>query len=653
MKKILIASYKEQAGKLLEAIQQQGIMEVLDADRAIVSKQWPELQSIWERPRQIEEKLDKLEQAIAFLNNYAEKKGGLAAALAPRTVIEQHYFANVIGSAEANKTLEASLLIEKKIESLKVEFENVSSQIQYLLPWEKLQTPLEELDNMQKTSVLAGFLSEKNLADAEDKLATLAVIEHISQTSNTIAFYALCFRENTQEVHKILRNMEFEAVNFAGLKGTASKLIKEYNEKLIQIKQELTIARKQAKEISGSLLNLEILADYYRNLLSRQKTQLTSPQSEQAVIFEGWVKKRDLAQLNKIVKQFDASSLSEIPISKDEDVPVEIDNPRFLKPFETVTRLYGMPHSTSVDPTPFLAPFFAIFLGICISDVGYGLILAVAFWWLGRKMQAGKQVIMLFFFCSFTTIFVGLLTGSWFADTITALIPAQSKTYSILNGIREKFLLIDPMSQPINFIILTLAIGYFQMMFGFCIAMTRNLLQKNFAAAICDQFVWLVFYNNFLVIGLTKCKVISAGPMNLYIIIAIICAITILLSAVREGSWGSRIGMGAFQLFSAVFFVGDTLSYVRLMALGMVGAGLGMAINVLVKMLMDIPYVGFFAAALLFVAGHTFNVALSILGAFVHSMRLQFIEFFPKFFSGGGTDFRPLTKEYKHVMIKE
>ena len=111
--------------------------------------------------------------------------------------------------------------------------------------------------------------------------------------------------------------------------------------------------------------------------------------------------------------------------------------------------------------------------------------------------------------------------------------------------------------------------------------------------------------------------------------------------------------MGAFQLFSAVFFVGDTLSYVRLMALGMVGAGFGMAINVLVKMLMDVPYIGFLLGAALFVVGHTFNVALSLLGAFVHSMRLQFIEFFPKFFSGGGSDFRPLTKEYKHIIIRD
>ncbi|OHB48181.1 MAG: hypothetical protein A2Y10_04640 [Planctomycetes bacterium GWF2_41_51] len=653
MKKILIASYKNQAGELLEAIQRMGVMEVLDVQRSAVRKEWPELESVWERPRQIEEKLEKLEQAISFLKAYEEKKGGLASAFAPRTIVEQNKFANVIGSAEANKKLEDCLLIAKKIENLSTESENIFGQIQYLLPWENLQTPLEEVDSLHNATVLAGFLSEKNFAEAANKLSKLAIFERISRDNSTIAFYAVCFNENTQEVHKFLRNLEFEAVNFANLKGTAHHLIKEYREKLEAVEKDLANAHKQAKELVSSLLDLEILADYYRNLLSRQKTQMTSPQSEQVFIFEGWVKKNDLHHLKKILKQFDASSLSEIPIKKGEDVPVEIDNNKFIRPFETVTRLYGMPHQTSVDPTVFLAPFFAIFMGLCVADVGYGIILAVALWWLARKLQAGKEAVIMFFMCSFTTILAGLITGSWFADTFSALIPENTQAFNVLNGIRLKFLLIDPIGQPINFILLTLALGYIQIMFGFCIALVRNLMVKNFIGAICDQVVWLVFLNNFGVIGLIKAEILPASLMPVSVAVAIICALTILLFAVREGSWGSRIGMGAFQLFSTVFYVGDILSYVRLMALGMVGAGFGMAINVLVKLLMDIPYIGFVAGAILFVVGHTFNVALSLLGAFVHSLRLQFVEFFPKFFSGGGTDFRPLTQEYKHVMIKE
>jgi len=412
MKKILIASYKDQAGELLETIQQKGIMQVLESERSVVTKEWPELESIWERPRQIEDKLDKLEKAISFLKEYSEKKGGLAAALAPKTVIEQKHFTGVVSGGEANKKLEEALNIEKKIETLSTELENISAQIQYLEPWKAMRSAVEEIDSLNSATVLAGFLSEKNFNEARTNLSNLAIFEKISQTGSTIAFYAIAFNENTQEVHKFLRNIEFEAVNFTGLKGTASELIKSFNEKLTEVQKNLADTRKNAKEISGSLLELEIMADYYRNALSRHKTQMTSPRSEKVFLFEGWVKKKDLPELKTIVNQFNASSITEIPVRKDEEVPVEIDNPKYLRPFETVTRLYGMPHSTSVDPTPFLAPFFAIFLGLCMSDVGYGLILAVIFWWLGRKIQAGKYAIALFFICSFTTIAAGLITGS-------------------------------------------------------------------------------------------------------------------------------------------------------------------------------------------------------------------------------------------------
>jgi V/A-type H+-transporting ATPase subunit I len=652
MRKILVASYKDQAGALLEAIQQQGIMELLDSERAVVTKEWPELESIWERPRQIEDKLDKLEQTISFLKKYSPAKGGLAAALAPKAVIDENQFVGAVSSGQTNNKLEECLQVQKKIEHLATEIENASAQIQNLMPWESMQTPVEDIDSLQNATVLAGFLTGKNYLEAEKKLSQTAIFNRVGQIDTTVAFYVVCFKENTQEVQKFLRSLEFEAANFTGLKGTASQLIKDYKAKLVELEKELAQTHEQAKVLSSSLLDFKIMADYYRSALSRHNAQMTSPRSEQVFLYEGWVKKKDLPKLKKIVKQFTASSVSEIPIKKDEDIPVEIDNVNAVKPFEMVTRLYGMPHSTSVDPTVFLAPFFAIFMGLCVADVGYGLLLAVGLWWLMKKVQSGKAALQLFFICSFTTMLAGMATGSWFADTITTLIPATGR-FAVIHNVREKLLISDPITNPMGFIAAMLAIGYFQIMFGFCVAMVRNILQKNFIAAICDQLVWLVFLNNFAVIALIKTGKIPAAFMPVSIAVALVCSVMIVLFAVREGSWGGRIGMGAFQLFSTVFFVGDILSYVRLVALAMVGAGFGMAINVLVKMLMDIPYIGFFAGALLFVVGHTFNVALSLLGAFVHSLRLQFVEFFPKFFVGGGTDFRPLTKEYKHIVIKE
>lgn len=653
MKKVIIASFKDEAGELLEAIQQAGIMQVLDAERAVISKDRPELQGPTEPPRQIEERLQKLEQAVDFLNGYAEKKTGLAAALAPKAVIDRNHFSKIVSSAEAIGSLEACRQLQQKIHSITTEIENLTGQIQHIEPWRNLATPLEEIEQLKKTIVLAGFLSVKSSIEAEKKLAEFAIVERIGRHNNSVACIVACFRENAQEVHKILRGLEFEAVSFASLKGTSSELIREYQRKLAGEQKALAEAEKETRELSKGIIDLQILADYYRNLLSRNKTQLTSPQTEQTVILEGWVKREDFERLKEIVGQFSASSINEMSIGKDEDIPVEIENNRVVRPFETITRLYGMPHRTSVDPTVFLAPFFAIFFGLCISDVGYGLMLAPVLWWLSRKIQAGKRVVTLFLICSFTTILGGIITGSWFADTFTALTPHQSKLYLSLNSIREKLMLFDPMKSPLTFIALALALGYIQIMFGLCIAFINNLLKKKNIDAVCDQLVWLLFLNNFIVLGMAKGKIIPAYFGTISIAIAIACALIILLFTVRQGRWSGRVGMGLFHLFSTVFYVGDILSYVRIMALGMVSVGFGMAINVIVKILMNVPHIGYILGGILFVAGHTTNLAISLLGAFVHSLRLQFVEFFPKFFIGGGMDFQPLHKEYKHIALKE
>ena len=651
MQKVLIASYRAQAGELLDALQTAGIVQILNAEQAIVSKDWPDLHSSAEKPRRLEETLEKLELAITFLDKYAEKKGGIIAALAPKAVVEQNHFSKIASGTDNSEFIESCRQLQREMESIKSESETITAQVQNLLPWENFATPVEELDKLNEAAAFAGFLSLKSLADMEKNCDENCVIQKVQIRGNSAACVVVCLRQDIGETQKALRSCDFEAANFAGLKGTASEIIKNCRAKLLKLNSSLEQKTQEAKKLSSGLLDLQILADDCRNLLNRHKTQLSSPQTEQAVIFEGWVKKSDLKKLNEIAKRFSAVSVRQIEPVQDEPVPVELENVRLVRPFETITRLYGMPFHTSIDPTVFLAPFFAIFFGMCIADVGYGLILASVLWWLLRKLQMGKAAVMMFMMCCITIILAGLITGSWFGDTFTALIPGQSRAYSVLNGIREKLILFDPMKQPMTAIVITLSMGYFQIMFGFSIAMVNNLINKNFIAAVCDQLVWLVFLNNFSVIALIKFKVIPAGFMPVSIGVAIICALTILLFAIREGSWGSRIGMGAFQLFSAVFTVGDILSYVRIMALGMVGAGLGMAINVLVKMLMGVPYVGFILGAILFVVGHTFNLAMSILGAFVHSMRLQFVEFFPKFFSSGGIDFQPLSKDYKYIML--
>jgi V/A-type H+-transporting ATPase subunit I len=199
-----------------------------------------------------------------------------------------------------------------------------------------------------------------------------------------------------------------------------------------------------------------------------------------------------------------------------------------------------------------------------------------------------------------------------------------------------------------------LGLGYFQIMTGLVIALAHNIKQRDYASAVFNQLTWLVMLNSVVILGASKGGFVPAHIGSIFGKVAIAPAIMILLFSHRQGGWGARLGMGAYNVFSSIFYLGDVLSYLRLMALGMVGAGLAMAINVIAGISLKIPYgIGILVMILVLVGGHLFNLILAILSAFVHTLRLQYVEFFPKFLIGGGKNFEPLSKEYKHIYIKK
>jgi len=444
----------------------------------------------------------------------------------------------------------------------------------------------------------------------------------------------------------VLRSGDFEAISFEKMEGTVSELLEECEDDLARIGVELGDANQKAAELATERLTLKILYDHYRNLLSREQTQAAAPATEHVVLIEGWVKTKDYRKLEEIVGRFAATSVGEMDIAEGEEIPVEIDNNKAVRPFEMVTRLYGMPQHFEVDPTLFLAPFFALFFGLCLTDAGYGLVMIAALAYFVKKTQGDKKLFWMLIICSAMTVVAGAVTGSWFGNAIQEFIPG-------LDGLRRALIWFDPLEKPMMFFGLSLGLGYIQIMAGLVIAFGHNLLRKNYVAAVCDQLTWLVMLNSIVIFGFSKVGAINPAVGGLFGKIALIPALTIVLFSQREGGWGGRLGMGAYQLFSTIFFLGDVLSYLRLMALGMVTAGLGMAINVITKIVADIPVVGWILGALVFAGGHLFNISISGLSAFVHTLRLQYVEFFPKFLTGGGKLFEPLRKGFKHIYVKE
>lgn len=649
MLKIMIASHRSEAGELLEAIQKAGIVQILDAERAMVSKEWPELQVEAKRPRELEEIVVRLKNSIKFLESYAVEKSPKSL-FEPLINVNESSYSEVIKGDGASKLLEDAEDTSNSIESLLTKKENACGHLDMLLPWECLSTAVEELGELDTVVCLTGLLPTQSHDEICEKLAGLsAVIEIVGSRDGTNACIVACMKEKSSPVKKALRSGDFEAVSFEGMTGTVNELIAECRGKLARLEEDLAATKTTATELASDVLKLQMLFDYHSNLLEREQTGASCPATENTVLFEGWVRKNDYKKLEKLVGAHSFSSLDEMEIGKEEVPPVEIDNGCAVRPFETITRLYGMPSPKDVDPTMFLAPFFALFFGLCLTDAGYGLILIALLGWALKKFQGDKGVLWMFMGCSFFTVAAGALTGGWFGDSITSLIGEGTW----IDNIRVKMMLFDPMSDPMPFFIISLCLGYIQILFGISIAFFNNLKHKNYMTAFFENLTWLIFLNSLLLIMLGKSGMVPAIFGKIGGWVAISQAVLIFLFTERNSGLAGRLGGGFYALFSAVFYFGDLLSYVRLMALGMVTAGLGMAVNLLVDLMTDIPYVGYVLAALMFVVGHTVNLSLSVLSSFVHSLRLQFVEFFPKFLAGGGTDFKPLKESFQHVIIKE
>lgn len=651
MAKVMIISHRSEATELLETLQHSGMVQILNAEQAMVTKTDPDLAVVVSKSKETEDTLAKLDKCIEFLKPYADMPKGLIAALSPLTVVEKKAYNDTVSDEHILQKVTEAVELDKTIERLKNKIENTEAALLELTPWRALNVPVEEISQLDRTDCIAGLIPNQYIEAVKQQLGDIeAAIDIIGQSGNKTACVIVCLNEKTTEIQKFMRSVDFESMSFESMTGTISEVIDKKSSELNRSGIELEECFQKAAQSAKDIYRIQILFDHYNNLLDREHTKASAPATEQTVILEGWVRNKDNKKLEKLVSKFSASSLSEIEPGEDEDIPVEIENNSLVKPFEIVTRLYGMPQHFEVDPTAFLAPFFALFFGLCLTDAGYGFLMIAASIFLIKKTQGDKKFAYLFLMCSILTVICGALTGSWFGDAI------QLINIGWLNTFRAAILKygFDPMEKPMMFFAISLTIGYFQLLFGIAVAFIHKLRQKNFISAVCDHLTWLVMLNCLALYGFSRSQtLLSAEQGAIALKIAAVPAAVIFLFSHRQGNIVARLGMGFYNLASTIFYIGDILSYVRLMALGMVTAGFAGAINQMALMAGGMKFIGPVIAVVVLIGGHLFNLAISALGSFVHSLRLQYVEFFPKFFDGGGRLFQPFAKINKYIYIKE
>ena len=649
LQKILIVGHKSQQSALLDRLQSEGFVHICPAEQSPLQQEFAQLEQAQVPQSQAELHRSRLAECIRFLQPHVQRPKSLRERLTPRSSVAVEQVEETLRQSNAEELLRNAQDLRKRLTQIDSQIDQLQQRLSTILPWARLDAAVENLTQSKYSVVAAGMITDEHgweglAGRLKDAGVAIELINHEVWYYCMVAYASVSAAEARQALHEV----DFEPANFDGLSGTPADIIKNTKDELAGLTLERNEALVQAVELARQVETFGILHDHFQNLANRDRIIAQALATQSSFFLEGWIRSGEWDKLTTVVGEFSACMIEKVAPAQGEDAPVDLQNIRAVRPFEVITSLYGMPGEKDLDPTPYLAPFFAIFFGLCLTDAGYGLVLMIASL-VGIKLL-GKGPAKLLWVLAIgggSAVILGAITNGYFGDAPDKL------GWPWLIATRDYLLQFgfNPMKSPMVFFALAVILGYFQLIFGLAIALVHNLKQKEFLAALCDQITWLVLLNGILTVILAKTSMLPAALAPPCTILVLIAAVGIVLGSQREGGLGERLGMGFYNLFSAIFYLGDVLSYLRLMALGLVTAGIAMAVNVIAGIAWEIPIAGVVLAIIVLIVGHLVNLLLSSLSAFVHTLRLQYVEFFPKFFTGGGAEFRPFAKKWKYAKV--
>jgi V/A-type H+-transporting ATPase subunit I len=496
---------------------------------------------------------------------------------------------------------------------------------------EDLEIDLKDVGESERLSVILGIMPKEDADRIREKLKELSgdtfYLGSRETTENKLVTVLICLKEHASMILTNLRRMNWERIEITGQQGRPREARDSVNRKMVSLHQEQ--AEKQTVIFHIARRWRDDL-EKYRELLAMERQREESlgklAQMEGVVAIEGWVPE-DSADCvaQEIEKVSHGACVVEIsdPQEKD-DVPVMLKNPTFIRSFELLTRLYGMPTYDGVDPTVFLVPGFLLFFSIMLTDAMYGVI-ALGLGLLlirggGRYNLFIKDAGIILSSAGVATIIIGALAGGWLGD------------FGLKLPILKSMQVFDPMVQVTAFLLIALIIGLIHVNVGVVINIWSRLTRGEIWQALTGN-LWFLFAQPGIFFFIV-------GHKSLGIVFVAISLILLFL------------GHKAMAMFQITGFMGDVLSYARLMALGLCTTGIAMTVNVLSDMLYAGSSIGIFFAVIVFFIGHLFNFVINAMGSFVHGLRLHYVELFTKFFESGGAEFTPLETRYEVVQIK-
>lgn len=647
MKRVLIVAEQKNKERLLESLQELKGTEIVpfNNDEAIDLDYFQPPTSWYpDTDKSNRYMLAKLENAIEFLTPYV-----LADNLIDRlTKKRPTYTLKQLEQAVSSMNLDSMLSIvenrQEKLDQLNSYLEELETKEAFLRRWSKLEFLAKDTENLAHYQLQVGSIDTEDserFIDAIDTEEHPVHLQEVYYTDDTMGFVLVYATEDEQAISDVLLNLRFETLDYPYSQLPGQELLRVLEERSRSLAERSQI-KKQLRSDKLFLSNLKLAREYYDNLEEREKAQNLLLNSQHLFILKGWITEDQLGEhietTHKELGQDQVAFLTyDVDLSKDDvlEVPVKLKNNRFNQAFETFTLQYGTPVYNSIDPTPFFSLFQVLFFGLMSADFGYGLLLFLAtaipiyFFDLSESM---KSNLLSFNYMSIGTMLVGLFFGSFF-------------------GFDLPFGLMNFTDQVIEVMVFSVAIGIIHMLVGYGLKLYLTMKEKDYASMYLDALQWMMILIGASILAVNALLSIPLlNTVGLILIIGNIIGMFI-VNMIAASNPFVGFGQGLFGLIDVAGLIGDIVSYTRLTALGVAGANIGMAFNIIVGLFP--PLVRFTLGLLLFVALHALNIFITFLGSYVHSMRLEFVEFFGKFYTSGGKPFEPLKPSEREVWIRK
>lgn len=573
--------------------------------------------------------------ALASLDRFAPEKKGM---FRKRQGVSRAAFFSAESEENARTAAETINKDTRRLGEIESERTKNEALRATLAPWLTVDAPLGGADG-----ALAVFFGTAGLNVTDDALKALVdsldgllTWQQASSDRSLRYLLVMCHGSVKERALSALRDLGFSTVSFRGMTGTAKENDKALAENLAALEKERQEIEQRIAGLGGKREALLEASDRAAIALRREEAKSRLVETDRAFLLEGWLPAARCEELEKTLAPFTCATEMRDP-TEDEypQVPVQLKNNKLTRPLNMVTEMYSLPAYGTLDPNPLMAPFFILFYGIMMADMGYGLLMMIASVIISKKYRpkgTSGELFSLLGLCGISTFIMGALTGGFFGDFLTQLVAIVSP--GTVFALPKLF---DPLDDLTMILIGSMALGMVQIVTGMAISLIEKCKRKKFLDAFFEEITWWIVFIGIALLALGK------GAAVLYVG----CALVLLGPIVQGKGWGKLTGVFGSLYNHVTGYFGDILSYTRLMALMLAGSVIAQVFNMLAAMPGNV--IAFIIISML---GNAMNFGLNLLGCYVHDLRLQCLEFFNKFYVDGGKPFRPMTLDTEYVDLQ-